>query len=1257
MKGGIVWSLGLMALLLTSTIAAVMPIQKSFAAVTIETSSDTFYGPSLVRVLITDTAKTEADDTINVDVEVVGKSSITVTAASIGTSGQFELYIAAHTTALPANPTQVADADGDDDALATNEFTLVRIFDTGMGNDNQGNVASIDVALEEGDDIEITYGGQTKTITYEPTDASFSLDRTIAGDGNQIILSIMDQDANLDPTSVDSFAADVSIVDVSTGFAIDFTNVMFEETGQNTGDFEANVMVNEPFDAMDDNAELRATGDNPIDFPNSASFTLTDHDVYHSAVATVAGTPPFTVPEPTLRTVSETVQLRNFDGEIVFDKSVTIGNGFDITIIDPDRNIDTTTEDSFMIALFAGDPDMVEFEETGDNTGEFVPALANNRIPIVIDDTVTGFDFDGSNFRVEPAFIADDGDITLEYNDPNSDPSGADVFSRTISIEHEAGDISTETPSVLLTGTAIIVIDDMDLNTDNTIVDSHTVSFAVNADGEAVGDILDGLARLTISVVGKEINSLVPSTLVLTEVDADGNPAVDSGMFRAEFDIDSLDMVAGNELESGDKISVEYEDFSEDPSITRSVDIRIAEVTVDVMLDRNSYPPSHAIRMAFGADTDGVAVARNVVLHVTIQDDSANESPTSEETLNLAAMPNNFRLELLGPNNRIFTVLGDNTAFEDEDGDGMMDAGEPNVNMLRIDPNNPVDMNNNPNYAVDNTPIDTSATETGPNTGIFETEINLPAAIDTDMDNAADLVVDEDFQIRIVYESAGEEASTTASIASTTASLSTNANVYNIGNTIILTINEPDWNTDSEVEDEISADLDALFVDARAEGTLQDVLRGGMTLDPTNIRETGPNTGIFEIKIENINEDFVERGSSITFEYEDRTTSGGGGKVTVEHTVNVILGEPEIIFDKDVYTPFEEVCVSIVDPSANIDPDVKDTIGNGGSSVIITVSGVDEEETLVFEETEVDSGIFMWQGDECIQLDANLWPDNTNPNDGRLPAARDKAIRVEYETAGGDITLTRSALIVFNDGSISFDKTSYNIGDTAVITVIDPDLNTRPDVPDSVDVSVWSTTDRAGIEVTLRETGDKTGVFTGEVLLSRSTSSGNRLQVSDGDTITARYTDRTLPDPADYDPDRNALESLDVARLDATATIGISQLTTERAPASEPEFVDELGNPIEEIMVGTQVLISSQVTNNQTISQDFVQIVKVTDEDGNVVMLAFTQGTLNPNEVRSNAFSWTPEESGTYTVEVFVWESFANPIPLSPKISVSVEVV
>ncbi|MEM4275856.1 MAG: hypothetical protein QXT65_08260, partial [Candidatus Nitrosocaldaceae archaeon] len=68
-----VMSLAIAALLVTSTFAAVMPIQKSYAEVSIELSNDTFFGPSMVRALITDTAlRGDPSDTITVNVDAAG---------------------------------------------------------------------------------------------------------------------------------------------------------------------------------------------------------------------------------------------------------------------------------------------------------------------------------------------------------------------------------------------------------------------------------------------------------------------------------------------------------------------------------------------------------------------------------------------------------------------------------------------------------------------------------------------------------------------------------------------------------------------------------------------------------------------------------------------------------------------------------------------------------------------------------------------------------------------------------------------------------------------------------------------------------------------------------------------------------------------------------------------------------------------------------------------------------------------------------
>jgi hypothetical protein len=191
-------SVGLAAILVLSSIVVALPVKNAYAAVSIATSVDAlgnkFFGPSLVRVLITDTAKTNDNDSINVDVEVrrgtssLGSASVAVDA--IGSSGQFELYIAAHTNDLPANPTQAADSDGIPDPTIDGEHSIVRIYSGASAGSN--NIRGISTDLQSGDIIRVTYGGSSKDIKFEPTTATLTVDRTLAGDQNRVILRLND---------------------------------------------------------------------------------------------------------------------------------------------------------------------------------------------------------------------------------------------------------------------------------------------------------------------------------------------------------------------------------------------------------------------------------------------------------------------------------------------------------------------------------------------------------------------------------------------------------------------------------------------------------------------------------------------------------------------------------------------------------------------------------------------------------------------------------------------------------------------------------------------------------------------------------------------------------------------------------------------------------------------------------------------------------------------------------------------------------
>jgi hypothetical protein len=1216
-----VLSIGLAAILVLSSIVVALPVKNAYAAVSITTSVDNlgnkFFGPSLVRVLITDTAKTNDTDSINVDVEVrrgttvLGFTSVAVDA--IGTSGQFELYIAAHTDVNPANPTQAADSDGTPDTTINGEHSIVRIYSGASPGSN--NIRGINTDLQSGDIIRITYGGVSKDIRFEPTTATLTVDRTLAGDQNRVILRLNDPDANLDPTGVDTFPATTNNI-TSPSLDID-TNTVWKETGQNTGVFELVVVVNS--NDPDTSTNNNIAGLPSVSFPSSATFTIRDHDVY---VALPDAKSPYDVVTPTPSTRSVTVQLRNSDGSIDLAAPLTIANGFQIRVTDPDRNIDTTAKDSFSAQVSINGvtlPASIVFKETDDNTGIFLPDLAGNKIEIVPTTSLPGAGnivtgkihlHTDNKIHVLASAIREDIDLTITYNDPAGDPTGLKTFSIVRKIQHFAGSISTTTTSVPVTGKAVIEINDMDLNLNPDAIDVYTLT--INTNNSPVASF-NGLAELTVKVNGKDTVAFASGTTIqLVETGAN------TGIFRGEFSVnritDTDTTVSGTQaLSDGDKITFEYKDLTESPALTRSVDVRIGKPSGTVELDRSSYPPTTSLG--------------TTKLHITITDPSFNSSSTSQDVLTLKDADNIFENGEL----RIQLIKGNTTITIQP---GFLDA---NGNPLTITPSG--------------LSFPTSANETGVNTGVFTVDVDLPRQVGT-------TTIDDGWQIRVVYkDSNGDDQTATATVTTNTAQITTDKPTYDLGQTIILRVIEPDWNFDSDKVDEISlSTLGSDFVvnsdkvSDRQLATLGAI--SGISLDPSStIRETGKNTGIFEIQIKNINSNLVSRGKNLEFTYTDRTPSGGGTEIEVKQTVLITSATVDIIFDKETYTPFDRVLVSIVDPAANQDPDTKDKL-TGDARVRVIVGGTSQTLTSDFEETEANSGVFRYKPNDKGILITSINP-NAKPGDG---------IRVEYRSPDKQTEISKSVPIVFTNGSISLDKDSYKPGETVVITINDPDENRNPDIPDQFEVKVVSTTDPTGIKVTVRETGDRTGVFKAEVILTTGLSSGNRLQVREGDQITAIYTDETLPNAQTINQqlvNRNqvGLRTLQTLDVQASAVVGVLLAPTERTTVAKPSLRDQAGNVLTQASVDVPVSIASSIKNNTQQPQKFVYIVQVKDADGFVVSISTVGGTLPAGQSFDVSASWTPTAPGTYTVEVFVWTELGKPSPLSKVETATVRVV
>ncbi|KFM18272.1 hypothetical protein AAA799P11_01194 [Marine Group I thaumarchaeote SCGC AAA799-P11] len=103
-------------------------------------------------------------------------------------------------------------------------------------------------------------------------------------------------------------------------------------------------------------------------------------------------------------------------------------------------------------------------------------------------------------------------------------------------------------------------------------------------------------------------------------------------------------------------------------------------------------------------------------------------------------------------------------------------------------------------------------------------------------------------------------------------------------------------------------------------------------------------------------------------------------------------------------------------------------------------------------------------------------------------------------------------------------------------------------------------------------------------------------------------------------------------------------VSTEIPSGGKTHYVDE------------QIMIMADISNNQDIPQNFAYLTQVKNDQGIVISLSWLTGSLSPRQSFSPAQSWTPTETGTFHVQVFVWESIDNPEALSPPLSMIINV-
>ena len=362
-----------------------------------------------------------------------------------------------------------------------------------------------------------------------------------------------------------------------------------------------------------------------------------------------------------------------------------------------------------------------------------------------------------------------------------------------------------------------------------------------------------------------------------------------------------------------------------------------------------------------------------------------------------------------------------------------------------------------------------------------------------------------------------------------------------------------------------------------------------------------------------------------------------------------------IFTDKPVYSWTDKIIISINAPSWNSNPNQIDSIGESESHPIKISSGENSLKPYRLTETNSNSGIFsgeiiltgfLHDVDGDGSFDTNPKTFGNGPTNGFLESDVNDFISISFEFADG-IILVESIPVNWNHGTIKFSKDTFLSNDLIEVRIIDPDLNLNPEMIDTVNIEVFSSSDAGGLSITAIETSERSGNFISTFSLSENISSGNRLYAIPGDTIIAKYDDHTLPKP---------FSKSDSQYVETVANVDYSTSSINRIEISSIFLSDGFGNPIISLSPNTQMQIVGTIENQINYDQEFIYFLQIKNSDGVIVSLSWIQGKLSPNQILEVSQSWIPTNSENYILETYVWNSLNGLSPLSHSTSTLINI-
>jgi hypothetical protein len=121
-----------------------------------------------------------------------------------------------------------------------------------------------------------------------------------------------------------------------------------------------------------------------------------------------------------------------------------------------------------------------------------------------------------------------------------------------------------------------------------------------------------------------------------------------------------------------------------------------------------------------------------------------------------------------------------------------------------------------------------------------------------------------------------------------------------------------------------------------------------------------------------------------------------------------------------------------------------------------------------------------------------------------------------------------------------------------------------------------------------------------------------------------------------------------IAEAEAAARIAEAEAAAkaaeEAALAAEKEAAERIAATAS---VNEKIEISMDFTNDTDVQQPFALIVQIKDSNNTTISLSHVTGMLGAGQTLDQILSYTPTETGAYTVEKFLWNNFSDPTALT----------